>query len=47
MDIFIVSRAFGSKLGDSNWNAIVDLDKSEIVDILDIFKIAWDYGKTA
>ena len=40
LDIAIVAKAFGSKLGDPNWNAIADLDKNGIVDIIDIAKVA-------
>jgi hypothetical protein len=32
--------------GDPKWNAIADLDKNSIIDILDITKVAVDYGKT-
>jgi hypothetical protein len=40
------SARFGSKPGDQNWNTVADVDKSGFIDILDIFKIAWDFGKT-
>jgi len=46
LDIFIVVQAFGSKPGDSNWNAVADLDKNGQINILDVFAVAWDYGKT-
>jgi endoglucanase len=46
LDIFIVTKAFGSKVGDANWSEVADLNNDGIVDILDIFAIARDYGKT-
>jgi hypothetical protein len=46
LDIFIVAQAFGSKPGDTNWNATADLDKNNVVNILDIFQVAWDFGRT-
>ena len=46
VDISIVARAFGSKLGDPNWNAIADIDKNGWVNIVDITVVARDYGKT-
>jgi glucose/arabinose dehydrogenase len=47
LDIFIVARAFNSKLGDSNYSVQADLDRNGVVNILDIFKVAKDFGKTA
>jgi len=44
-DLFIVSKAFHSKLGDDNWNHTADVDKNDIVDILDLYKIARKFGK--
>jgi hypothetical protein len=46
LDIAMVARAYGTKPGDSNWNALADLDKNGIVNILDISMVARDYGKT-
>jgi hypothetical protein len=46
LDIFIVAKAFGSKSGDPEWNAVADLNNDSTVNILDIFAVAWDYGKT-
>lgn len=37
---------YGSKPGDPNWNELGDLDKNNVIDILDIAKVAIDYGKT-
>jgi parallel beta-helix repeat protein len=47
LDIFIVARAFHSKLGDANWKPIADLDHNDQIDILDIFRVARDFGKTS
>jgi hypothetical protein len=46
LDVAIVAIAYKSKPGDPKWNAIADLDKNSIIDILDITKVAVDYGKT-
>lgn len=46
-DIFIVVKAFGTKLGDTYWNSIADLDDNKEVNIIDLFKVAKDFGKTA
>ncbi len=46
LDISIVAEAFGSRVGDSNWNIIADLDKNQVINILDISMVAKDYGKT-
>jgi len=45
-DVFIVARAFESRPGDKNWNAVADLNKDGLVNLQDIFKIATDFGKT-
>jgi hypothetical protein len=46
LDIFIITKAYGSKPGDENWNTIADLNKDNIINILDVFAVAWDFGKT-
>ena len=47
MDIAIVAKAYGSKLGDSNWNAIADVaEPYGEINIMDIAAVAKDYGKT-
>lgn len=46
VDISIVAMAFGTKLGDDNWNEVADLDKNEEINIIDISTVAMDYGKT-
>jgi hypothetical protein len=54
LDIAIVAKAFGSHGPDipnsedspsKNWNAITDLDKNNVINILDIATVAKDYGK--
>jgi len=46
MDIAIVAKAYGTKLGDEEWNEIADMDKNGEINIIDIAKVAKDYGKT-
>ena len=43
LDITIVAKAFDSKPGDLNWNAIADLDNNGIVDIIDITRVATNF----
>jgi hypothetical protein len=45
-DITIVAAAYGSRTGDSKWNAVADLDKNGVVNIIDMTMVAKDYGKT-
>ena len=42
-----MATAHKANPGDSNWNEITDLDKNSIIDVLDITKVAIDYGKSA
>lgn len=46
LDIASVAIAYGSKLGDPNWNSIAALDENGEINILDIAAVAMDYGKT-
>ena len=46
VDVTIVARAFSSKPGDPNWNPVADMDISESINIVDMAKVAKDYGKT-
>jgi hypothetical protein len=46
LDIAIVSKAYGSRPGDPNWNELADLDNNNLVNIIDIAMVAKDYGKT-
>jgi hypothetical protein len=45
-DLNLQKEAFGSNPKDSNWNIIADLNKDNVVNILDISLVAKDYGKT-
>jgi hypothetical protein len=47
VDVTIVARAFGSKLGDATYNVQADLDQNGVVSIIDVSKVAKDFGKTA
>ena len=46
-DLFIVSKAFGSKLGEPRWNPDADTDGNKIINIIDMYQVARDFGKTA
>lgn len=46
-DIYIIAKAFGSRLGDKKWNAMADVNKDGKVDILDVYLIVKSWGKTA
>jgi len=46
MDIATVAKAYGTKLGDEDWNEITDMDKNGEINIIDIATVAKDYGKT-
>jgi len=45
-DIAIAARAFGTKLGDEDWNEIADMDNNSVINIVDLATIALDFGKT-
>jgi hypothetical protein len=45
-DIAIVAIAYGSEPVDPHWNAVADLDKNSIINIVDVTMVAKDYGKT-
>jgi len=45
-DITMVAAAYNTRSGDEKWNAITDLDRNGLVNILDISMVARDYGKT-
>jgi len=44
-DLYVISAAFGSKPGDSNWNRIADLTRDNVVNILDLRTAARHYGE--
>lgn len=46
VDISIVAKAFGSKLGDPRWDPNADLDNNGLINIIDISKLAKEFGKT-
>ena len=46
-DVVILANAFGSKVGDPNWNPDADLNNDDIVDIFDVVTIATNFGATA
>jgi len=46
LDLSIIAKAFGSKLGDPNWNQIADTaEPYNEIDIIDIFIAAIEFGK--
>ena len=45
-DLFIVAKAFQSKLGDEHWDPRADLDGNDLINIVDLYEVAKDYGKT-
>ena len=44
-DLFVIAKAYGSKLGDPRWNPKADLNSDDQVNIGDVYKVARDYGK--
>jgi parallel beta-helix repeat protein len=46
VDLTIAAKAFGSAPGDLNWSPVADLDLNEAINILDISKLAREFGKT-
>ena len=45
-DLSYLSKAYGSKPGDENWNPDCDLNWDHIVDASDLFTMIENYGKT-
>lgn len=45
-DVVIVALAFGTEVGDPDWNALADLNNDWVIDIVDIVIIAINFGKT-
>ena len=45
-DIFIVAKAYQTKPGDENWDPRADLDGNDLINIVDLYEVAKDYGKT-
>ncbi len=46
LDAIMLSNAFGSRLGDANWNPDADLNDDDIVNILDAIILAGSFGET-
>jgi len=44
-DLVILARAYGSKPGDSNWNANADIDGNRVVGLSDLVILAQHYGQ--
>ena len=44
-DVITITIAFGSKLGDPNWNLIADANNDDTVDIFDVVLVATNFGK--
>lgn len=45
VDIAIVAEAYGTSLGDENWNQNADLDYNGAINIVDVATVAQDFGK--
>lgn len=46
LDIAIVAKAFKSQPRDANWNSRSDIDNNGVINIIDISKVAKQFGKT-
>jgi hypothetical protein len=46
-DLVALAQAYGSKPGDTNWNANADIDGNGVVGLSDLVILAQNYGKTA
>ena len=46
-DLFIVAKAFQTKPGDEHWDPRADLDGNDLINIVDLYEVAKDYGKAA
>jgi hypothetical protein len=46
VDLTIAAKAFSSTPGDLNWSPVADMDINEAIDIMDISKLACEFGKT-
>jgi len=47
LDLLNLSEAYGSKLGDDNWNCHSDFNENGIVETSDLFDLSKNYRKTA
>jgi len=46
-DVAIAASAFGTEPGDSRWRKEADMDGDDKIDILDLAKVARDFGRTS
>jgi hypothetical protein len=46
LDLSVFAKAFASRLGQYRWNTNVDIDRNQMIDIIDAVKISKDFGKT-
>ena len=46
LDAIVLSRAFGSQPGGSNWNLMADINHDEVVNLLDAIIVSKNFGKT-
>jgi hypothetical protein len=44
-DLVSLAHAYGSKLGDSNWNPNADIDGNLVVGLSDLVMLAQHYGQ--
>jgi hypothetical protein len=47
VDVAIAASAFGTEPGDSRWREEADMDGDDEINILDLAKIAMDFGRTS
>jgi parallel beta-helix repeat protein len=45
-DLLAVAKAFGENLGGSRWNLAADENENEKIDVMDIFIVARNFGRT-
>lgn len=45
VDFSAPAKAFGSKMGDSNYYSLADINEDRLINIIDISAVAVDYGK--
>jgi hypothetical protein len=45
LDLSTASKAFGCKSGDPRWSPIADMDMNEIINIIDVSKVAKHFGE--
>jgi len=46
-DLKLLNQAYGSTLGQLNWNPNADLNKDNIINLLDLFILSKNYGKSS